>query len=137
MSKPLMVAALPFDAIRARLAHPAMVKIDVEGHELAVLQGMRECLRRDRPLVLCEILGPGKEAADPPSVFERNVKKFLFIVSLGYTVYQIVKTGEFDLAPRLERVEKLARVSYEQSKDLSDYLFVPKESEGIIAAICR
>jgi FkbM family methyltransferase len=32
-----------------------LVKIDVEGAELLTLQGAQELLRRDRPLVLCEI----------------------------------------------------------------------------------
>jgi FkbM family methyltransferase len=34
----------------------ALMKIDVEGHELAVLQGARELLQRDRPLVVFEQL---------------------------------------------------------------------------------
>jgi FkbM family methyltransferase len=34
---------------------PQVVKIDVEGAELAVLRGMRETLGRDRPIVICEI----------------------------------------------------------------------------------
>ena len=136
LARPFNVAALPFDAVRSHFPSPALAKIDVEGHELAVFQGMRECLSRDRPLVLCEILGPGKEAADPPFVHERNDRTISLILSLGYAVFQIVKTGEFDLAPRLEQVTKLARVPYEQSKDLSDYLFVPQEREEILAQIC-
>jgi FkbM family methyltransferase len=34
----------------------ALMKIDVEGHELAVLQGARDLLQRDRPLVVFEQL---------------------------------------------------------------------------------
>jgi FkbM family methyltransferase len=34
---------------------PTMVKIDVEGAELAVLQGMTETIKHHRPIVICEI----------------------------------------------------------------------------------
>jgi FkbM family methyltransferase len=49
----LEVLALPVDA----LAPPAavrLVKIDVEGHELPVLQGMRGLLERDHPVLIVE-----------------------------------------------------------------------------------
>lgn len=135
LSRALNVAALPFDTVRAGMPSPALIKIDVEGHELAVLRGMRECLIADRPLIICEILAPGKEAVDPPSfVFERNDRVISFVSELGYRVFRIVKSGEFDLAPHLERVDQLARIPYEKSMDLCDYLFIPQEREEIAAA---
>lgn len=39
----------------------ALVKLDVEGAELAALQGLAECLRRDQPLVIFECLKAGGE----------------------------------------------------------------------------
>jgi FkbM family methyltransferase len=47
-----------FVAGRPALA-PDVVKIDVEGHELAVLAGMREILQRRRPTLVCELHGTG------------------------------------------------------------------------------
>lgn len=38
-----------------QLAPPTVVKIDVEGAEIAVLDGMRETLKRHRPAVICEL----------------------------------------------------------------------------------
>jgi FkbM family methyltransferase len=38
-----------------RLPAPALVKIDVEGAELAVLGGMRETIARHRPAIICEL----------------------------------------------------------------------------------
>jgi FkbM family methyltransferase len=38
-----------------RLPPPAVVKIDVEGAELAVLRGMRTTIARHRPAIICEL----------------------------------------------------------------------------------
>jgi len=44
-----------FDDIFERRGRVALVKIDVEGGELGVLQGMDECLRRDHPRIVLEV----------------------------------------------------------------------------------
>jgi FkbM family methyltransferase len=50
------------DLIRAgAIAPPTAVKIDVEGAEIAVLDGMRETLERHRPAVICELHGTHAE----------------------------------------------------------------------------
>jgi FkbM family methyltransferase len=44
------------DLVRAgTLPPPHLVKIDVEGAELAVLEGMRETIERQRPAIICEL----------------------------------------------------------------------------------
>ncbi len=43
------------DVVAAGARPPTLVKIDVEGHELAVLRGMRDTLARHRPAVICEL----------------------------------------------------------------------------------
>jgi FkbM family methyltransferase len=46
------------DLLRAgELSPPTVVKIDVEGAEIAVLDGMRETLERHQPAVICELHG--------------------------------------------------------------------------------
>jgi FkbM family methyltransferase len=39
------------------LPPPTLVKIDVEGAEIAVLEGMRETIERHRPAIICELHG--------------------------------------------------------------------------------
>lgn len=56
----LGVLALPVDALGLPAA-VRLAKIDVEGHELAVLRGMRELIGRDRPFLVVE--SSGEEAS--------------------------------------------------------------------------
>jgi FkbM family methyltransferase len=49
----LTIITLPIDALELP-ATVRLVKIDVEGHELPVLRGMRALLERDRPVLIVE-----------------------------------------------------------------------------------
>jgi FkbM family methyltransferase len=56
------VPAMSLDQIREHLPAPTVLKIDVEGAELAVLEGGRRILAEDRPLLLCEVCPANAEA---------------------------------------------------------------------------
>ena len=56
------------------------IKIDVEGHELAVLQGAEETITRDRPIILLEI-NDGVDSPDGQAVIG-------FMLARGYTALQ-------------------------------------------------
>ncbi len=43
---------------------PDVVKIDAEGHEVEIVDGMRETLRRSEPILVCEMHGRNREFVD-------------------------------------------------------------------------
>ena len=43
------------DLVRGGLPAPHVVKIDIEGAEIAALEGMRETIARHRPAIICEL----------------------------------------------------------------------------------
>jgi FkbM family methyltransferase len=82
------------------------IKIDVEGLEMQVLQGMRELLTVHRPAILCEIFGGEHSNPDP----EATVR---FCVALGYDAF--VLSGE-ELVPAAVHDDRLY-----------NYFFVPRQ----------
>jgi FkbM family methyltransferase len=66
--------------IRDTTANIIAIKIDVEGHELSVLKGATETIKKHRPIIYCE-LWPG------------DVRRLTisFIKSLGYSIHVLVR----------------------------------------------
>lgn len=74
-----------------------LMKIDVEGYELAVLEGSEKLLRNNLPLIICEI-----EARHNPHYRE----VFKFLRGLGYESYVWRKTGfEAFVGTDIERIQ--------------------------------
>lgn len=77
----LPVELRTLDSIAAELAVPlGLVKIDVEGHEDAVIAGGRACLARDKPVLFVEIYGGVASNRDPDATVAT-------IRALGYTAF--------------------------------------------------
>jgi FkbM family methyltransferase len=57
MRSSLEVDVLTIDSLVAqgRIPKPHLVKVDVEGAEIPALEGMRQTLRKARPIVICEL----------------------------------------------------------------------------------
>lgn len=73
-----------------RNTHVAFIKIDVEGHELAVLRGAAATLRRCRPVLLIEI--EQRHIREPIDVV------FDEILGFGYELFCIAETALLPLA---------------------------------------
>ena len=72
-----------------QLRPPSLIKIDVEGGEHDVLQGLAETFKRERPAILCEIDDATKEGLEDK---RRGVCSFLD--SLGYRIQTLPSAYE-------------------------------------------
>lgn len=83
-SPQIAVETMRFDDFER--SHPMkvdLVKIDVEDFEAGVLAGMEQTIQRDRPFIICEILGRT----------HRNERTWQVVESLRYTPYWITGSG--------------------------------------------
>ncbi len=98
-----------------------LLKIDVEGHELAVLRGARKTIERDRPAVICEIVDWEVFTVLRPLSIERFPSQEGEIEELaeelGYAIYLIGQRG----ALRVDSVRS-------SPDGIANYLLLPKAS---------
>jgi FkbM family methyltransferase len=105
------------------------VKIDVEGHELAVLRGGSTTLQRFRPTILVEI----EERHKPNSINDVNE----FLAALGYNGYFILSRdlrpiAEFDLSKH-QNVEHIGgwKTNWQRSGVyVNNFFFVPADGKS-------
>jgi FkbM family methyltransferase len=98
--KPVPVTLKPLDDIVVLEPNErvALIKIDVEGHEMAVLQGAQRILQRDHPAVLFEVLNAaqGRACAE-------------LLESCGYRHFFTFKRGLPHAGSRLSSILSAAR----------------------------
>lgn len=82
------------------------IKIDVEGHEISVLQGAAETIKRDRPVLLIESQKDHNPAA-PQNVFR-------FLRDLGYSILYL-------------RDGRPCRIAEHVPSDAVNYIFLPPD----------
>jgi FkbM family methyltransferase len=88
--------------------HPSVIKIDVEGAELAVLEGGRAVLGRDRPVVIFEHVSSASELYGVASHAAWDLLR-----ELGYDVYSATGAGPF------------ARDAFTHADDVVNWVAVP------------
>jgi len=96
------------------------IKIDTEGSELEVLNGIHEILRSKRPFVIVEILAPCPDFSESVNNYrlKRREDIFQLMHQLNYQVYAISEDG---------RLLKMGSSRPYLKKYSNDYLMVPKE----------
>lgn len=106
-TSPLTVRSITIDAYAAQYGLTVdLLKVDTEATEPAVLQGAAQVIRRDRPIILCEVLAGRTEAA-----------LNLFFEGKAYTFYLVTEQG---LAPQ-------PHIEGDRTHRHLNYLFVPSE----------
>lgn len=133
------VRELPGERVTVRLARldslglgpVGLVKIDVEGHEAAVLAGAQDLLQRDRPALLIEIEErhrPGGPEATAAWLRARGFRGYL--VAAG----TLRPAEDFDAA---RDQSPAALAGGKTGGYLNDFLFLPEGADGAMRARLR
>ncbi|MCI0400574.1 MAG: FkbM family methyltransferase [Gammaproteobacteria bacterium] len=98
----------------------AIIKIDVEGAELEVIETMSPLIDRDQPIIIMEIL-PTRSEDEHRAI--RNEKLLSALRSLKYMPYRICKTSN-DTYAGITRIDNIGGFT---DPTLKDHIFVPLE----------
>ncbi|NAS13036.1 FkbM family methyltransferase [Poritiphilus flavus] len=110
-SQKVTVAAKRLSDIRLQTPPIDLVKIDVEGAEVAVLRGGLDAIKKDRPIVICELL------------FDLNESELeSYFKDLEYSFFAHIGHG-------LKRITSLTR---KEDNGIRDVFFVPLEKEHLV-----
>lgn len=115
--QPIEVPVTTIDA--QEITDVGFIKVDVEGHELAVLNGGVETIERDRPVCMVEVypkFNQGPVSATFDWFFERDYKAFYNVRGVGLT----------QLSGTIDGVNVASDEAMIQQHD-GDFLFVPGE----------
>ncbi|MGE5269971.1 MAG: FkbM family methyltransferase [Thiohalocapsa sp.] len=96
------------------LADIGFIKIDVEGHERAVLSGAAETIARDRPILLVEI--------EEAHTGEKLAQSLAWISGLGYDAYFVAGGG----------LQPVASLNAADHGYIFNFVFLPREGHNPI-----
>ena len=104
------------------------IKIDVEGHERQVLEGMSSIMRNIRPIISCEILGASfiselDELRKNANLIESILQNYNYDIYL-IDLLHLSKTSEY----RIAKIQEIPIGLYSEMPGVTDYLFVPSET---------
>jgi FkbM family methyltransferase len=99
----------------------ALLKIDVEGAELEIVRGMAAAIRRDRPIVVIELLPIATLTA-------RHEETVALLQSLDYDIFSIKRN------PRRHWIGLQPVDSFlcPDNPEISEYLAIPREKQAFL-----
>ncbi|HYM95042.1 MAG TPA: FkbM family methyltransferase [Chitinophagaceae bacterium] len=98
------------------------IKIDVEGAELEVLYGLKECIEKSRPNIIMEILPVYKK--ENSDRYKRQLKIQEFLKIHDYKLFRVRKKTSDEFS----HFEPLNEIGIHSDMDLTNYIFLPKEN---------
>jgi len=107
----------------------SIIKIDVEGAELEVLNTLTQVIKEYRPFILVEIL-PVYEISNQNRL-ERQKQIEILFRGLQYQIYRIHKKGGIEIAS----LELISEVGIHSNLDWCEYILCPIESTNLITDI--
>jgi FkbM family methyltransferase len=125
------VSCQKFDDVFAdmNIANISLIKIDVEGSELEVLQGMDSTIEKLRPPILCEVLFTDNKA-DLSFMELRNKNLIVLLLKWNYSAFQIIKNRDRSEVQKYQKISCFVSEFWSlKNMDLCDYLFLPIEQE--------
>ena len=108
----------------------SFIKVDVEGAENEVLQGMEKAIKKHQPIITCEVLDShSAEAFDFTQ--ERATKLCEMLKSWNYNIIHL--QTEASAIVNYEKIEMIKITQWSlQSHALNDYLFYPAKDENSV-----
>lgn len=121
ITKKIHVPVFNFSDIKlSSTLRTGIIKIDVEGAELEVIQGVLKLIEEDKPYIFIEIL-PAYNDKNTVRIDRQNQIASI-LTSLNYTIYRIKKTkNEF------VGLSKLDSFDIHSDINLCEYIFCPNE----------
>lgn len=104
-----------------------IIKIDVEGSERFVIEGLKDLIRIQRPTIIIEILSTKGDSGINPRLENQNTMLDI-LFGLNYVLFRILKNkkDEFD------RLQSIQHIEAHFDDSLCDYLVVPAEKAEAI-----
>ena len=108
----------------------SVLKIDVEGAEVEVLDGLRKTIAEKRPFIICEILPVGDDESKVGKMRRKRTDAVTTLLSsLKYEILRQLDDGTCLPLKKIETHDDLG---------LCNYLFVPKESmEAVLGTLVQ
>jgi FkbM family methyltransferase len=119
------VPVFSFESIVSKLTFSdiAIIKIDVEGSELEVIEGLYQTILTYQPVLILEIL-PVHSSKNTMRK-ERQDKIEQIFSALSYRMFRVIKTGTNEL----DELQEVNTIGIHSNLEQCDYVAIPKKSD--------